>query len=91
MLPRIRATRLVVALVVSCALIAAALHPLRSRARGPAHAAQRNLAAARGRIGFSGRIGRRALRPRRYRVTLTATDTAGNRSRPRRASFRVVR
>jgi Ca2+-binding RTX toxin-like protein len=52
---------------------------------------RRNLAAGRGRIGFSGRIGRRALRPGRYRATLTATDTAGNRSRPRQASFRVVR
>jgi hypothetical protein len=52
---------------------------------------RRNLDAGRGRIGFSGRIGRRALRPGRYRATLTATDLAGNRSPARRLSFRVVR
>jgi hypothetical protein len=40
---------------------------------------------------FSGRIGRRALKPSRYRATITATDTAGNRSAPRRLAFRVVR
>jgi hypothetical protein len=52
---------------------------------------RRNLAAGRDRIGFSGRIGRRALRPGRYRATLTATDLAGNRSRAHQVSFRVVR
>jgi hypothetical protein len=40
---------------------------------------------------FSGRIGRRSLRPGRYRATLVATDAAGNRSAPRRLNFRVVR
>jgi hypothetical protein len=40
---------------------------------------------------FSGRIGRARLRPARYRVTLTATDTSGNPSRPKRLNFRVVR
>ncbi len=40
---------------------------------------------------FSGRIGRRALKPGRYRVTITATDAAGNVSRPARLSFRVVK
>jgi uncharacterized delta-60 repeat protein len=40
---------------------------------------------------FSGRIGRRKLRPARYRATLTATDVAGNASGPKRLSFRVVR
>ena len=57
----------------------------------PGTITRRNLAAGRSRIGFSGRIGRRALRPGRYRATLTATDPAGNRSRGRRTSFRVVR
>jgi plastocyanin len=42
-------------------------------------------------IAFSGRIGRVALAAGAYRATLTATDGAGNRSLPRRASFRVVR
>jgi hypothetical protein len=40
---------------------------------------------------FSGRIGRRALKPGRYRATLTATDAAGNKSAPKRLNFRVVR
>jgi len=40
---------------------------------------------------FSGRIGRRALKPGRYRATLIATDAAGNGSAPKRLSFRVVR
>jgi hypothetical protein len=40
---------------------------------------------------WSGKIGRRRARPGRYRATLVATDAAGNRSKPRRLSFRVVR
>jgi len=40
---------------------------------------------------FSGRIGQRRLKPARYRVTLRATDEAGNRSAPRRLAFRVVK
>jgi hypothetical protein len=40
---------------------------------------------------FSGRIGRRSLKPGRYRATLVATDAAGNRSKPVRLRFRVVR
>jgi hypothetical protein len=40
---------------------------------------------------FSGRIGKKALRPGRYRATVTATDGAGNRSKARRVSFNVVR
>ncbi len=43
------------------------------------------------RIGFTGRIGRRALRPGSYRAVMTATDAAGNRSAPKVARFRVVR
>jgi hypothetical protein len=40
---------------------------------------------------FSGRIGRRALRPGSYRATITATDAAGNKSRPKTLSFKIVR
>ena len=40
---------------------------------------------------FSGRVGRRALIPGRYRATLVAADDAGNRSKPRRLPFRVAR
>ena len=40
---------------------------------------------------FSGRIGKKALKPGSYRATLVATDPAGNRSKPRTLSFKVVR
>ncbi len=40
---------------------------------------------------FSGRIGKKRLRPGRYRATLVATDAAGNASTPARAAFRVIR
>ena len=42
-------------------------------------------------VRFSGRIRRKALAPGRYRARITATDAAGNRSRPARLSFRVVK
>jgi hypothetical protein len=42
-------------------------------------------------LSFRGRIGRRVLRPGRYRARATATDPAGNVSAERRATFRVVR
>ncbi len=40
---------------------------------------------------FTGRIGRRALRPGRYRVVITATDAAGNRSARKTTRFRITR
>ena len=40
---------------------------------------------------FSGKIGRKALRPGRYRALLVAVDAAGNRSAERRVRFRVVK
>ena len=43
------------------------------------------------RVAFSGRIGKRALKPARYRTTLTATDPAGNTSAPRNVTFTIVR
>jgi hypothetical protein len=43
------------------------------------------------RVKFTGRVGRRALRPGRYRAVLRATDAAGNRSAPVKLAFRVVR
>ena len=39
---------------------------------------------------FSGRIGKKRLRPGRYRATLVATDAAGNASAPRRVAFKVI-
>jgi uncharacterized delta-60 repeat protein len=43
------------------------------------------------RVAFSGRVGRHALRPGRYRATLTATDASGNHSKARAVAFRIVR
>ncbi|MDQ3935013.1 MAG: hypothetical protein M3340_10350, partial [Actinomycetota bacterium] len=40
---------------------------------------------------FSGRIGKKSLAPGSYRAVLVATDPAGNVSKPRVASFKVVR
>jgi hypothetical protein len=40
---------------------------------------------------FSGRLRGRRLRPGNYRLTIVATDAAGNRSAPRRSRFRIVR
>jgi hypothetical protein len=40
---------------------------------------------------FTGRIGRRALKPGRYRVTITAADAAGNVSKAKTLSFKVVK
>lgn len=59
--------------------------------RRTAGALRRTGAAGANRVRFSGRIGRRALRPGRYRLTVRATDAAGNRSAARSATFRVVR
>lgn len=42
-------------------------------------------------VRFTGRIGNRRLRPNRYRVRVVAIDAAGNQSRVRTASFRVIR
>jgi len=39
----------------------------------------------------SGKLGRRALRPGRYRATITATDAAGNRGRTRSVMIRIAR
>jgi hypothetical protein len=51
---------------------------------------RRALRAGARQIAFSGRLGAKALAPGSYRVTLIATDAAGNRSRPHRLSFTIV-
>jgi Tol biopolymer transport system component len=51
----------------------------------------RRIAAGTGRVRFTGRIGRRALRAGSYRLRLTAVDAAGNRSVARVLRCRVVR
>ena len=66
------------------------IHRTQPRLR-PAGRLTRRIAAGTGRVRFTGRIGRRALRPGSYRLRLTAIDAAGNRSVPRVLRFRVVR
>ncbi len=51
----------------------------------------RTIAAGPARVALSGRLGRRAMRAGRYRLTLQVRDSAGNVSRPVRLSFRVLR
>jgi hypothetical protein len=52
----------------------------------------RKAAAGKNRLRFEGRLSKtKRLSPGRYRLTLRATDAAHNRSKPRRASFRIVR
>jgi Ca2+-binding RTX toxin-like protein len=43
------------------------------------------------RLHFTGRVAGRRLRPGGYRLRVIARDTAGNRSRPRTATFTIVR
>jgi hypothetical protein len=50
----------------------------------------RNIKVGRGQVALSGRIGRRRMAPGHYRLTLTATDGAGNRSKPVRRSFTIL-
>ena len=52
---------------------------------------QRATVAGRNRVAFTGKVGRKRLKPGRHRATLRAVDAAGNRSAPRRIRFRVVR
>jgi hypothetical protein len=51
----------------------------------------RDGAAGANRAFFSGRLGRRALKPGRYSARLTATDAAGNSTRSPALTFRIVR
>jgi uncharacterized repeat protein (TIGR01451 family) len=39
---------------------------------------------------WSGKLGKKPLKPGRYRATLTARDAAGNTSKPKRLRFRIV-
>jgi hypothetical protein len=42
-------------------------------------------------VPFSGRIGKKALKPAAYRATLVAADAAGNKSKPKTIAFTVVK
>jgi hypothetical protein len=52
---------------------------------------RKNQAAGAHRVPFSGRIGRRALRPGKYRAAIVAADASGKRSKPALTSFTIVR
>ena len=52
---------------------------------------RRRLGSGARKVTFSGRVGRRALRLGAHRAAISATDTAGNRSQPRRIGFRILR
>ncbi len=51
----------------------------------------RSIRSGAGAVALSGRINRRSLPRGTHRITLVATDAAGNRSRPVRLTFRIVR
>jgi subtilisin-like proprotein convertase family protein len=59
----------------------------RSVAAGTFHGTGR---AGSNRVPFKGRIGRRALRPGRYRLVVVAVNAAGNRATSRPRSFRIT-
>jgi hypothetical protein len=52
---------------------------------------RKRAAAGKLRITFRGTMGKRALKPGRYRAVITAKDGAGNRSKPKTASFAIIR
>lgn len=52
---------------------------------------RRSVKAGAASVAFSGRVGKRKLKPGGYRATLVATDPAGNRSAARTVDFTVVR
>jgi dipeptidyl aminopeptidase/acylaminoacyl peptidase len=52
---------------------------------------RRSAHSGRNRTRFRGRLRGKALRPGRYRATLRATDSTGNRSRPSHLSFTILR
>lgn len=58
--------------------------------KGAGRFAQQSVAGANAKK-FSGRIGTKKLKPGSYRATLTATDTAGNVSKPKSLKFKVVK
>jgi hypothetical protein len=62
----------------------------RAKNRKPLVKLTRSISAGAGHLAFKRRIGKRRLRLGRYTLRLTATDAAGNRSKPASASFRIV-
>jgi hypothetical protein len=52
---------------------------------------KRRAVAGKGGTAFTGRIGRKALKPGKHRARITATDAAGNKSAQRIVTFTIVR
>ncbi len=48
------------------------------------------VAAGNRKIGFRGKVGKKRLKPARYKATAVAVDQFGNRSKPRKAGFRIL-
>jgi hypothetical protein len=51
----------------------------------------RRIKAGPGRVALSGRIGKRRMKPGRYRLTLRARDAAGNSSQAVRLRLRILK
>lgn len=49
------------------------------------------VAAGSRRIGFRGKVGKKKLKPAKYLATAVAIDQFGNRSKPKKAGFRILR
>jgi hypothetical protein len=64
---------------------------IRRRGKKVGEISRRGLDAGSNTIAFSGKIGRRKLRPGEYAAVLIVTDRAGNRSLPALIEFRVLR
>lgn len=52
---------------------------------------KKNVAAGKRKIVFKGRIGKRKLKPAKYLATIVAVDQFGNKSKPRKLRFRIIR
>lgn len=52
---------------------------------------KKNVSVGKRKVGFRGKVGKRKLKPAKYQATIVATDRFGNRSKPRRTSFRIIR
>lgn len=58
------------------------------RARG--RIVKSGVAAGNRKIGFRGKVGKKKLKPARYKATAVAIDQFGNRSKPKKAGFRIL-
>jgi len=52
---------------------------------------KKNVAPGSRKVGFRGKVGKRKLKPANYQATIVAVDPFGNRSKPRKVGFRIIR